>query len=483
MYLPKAEIWIWAGLMAAKFGTSGLRGLATDLLGGPAYAHVLAFARAMIDAGRVKSGETLYMAQDCRASSPALALEIAAALRASSLVPVDCGVIPTPALALYAMSRNAASIMVTGSHIPADRNGVKFYRPDGEIDKRDEAAIVAGATGFVGTPDTAVHNIANASAAALAQYFARYANLLPHDALAGQKIGIYQHSSVARDFLMQLLMHFGAEAVAIERSESFIPVDTEAVDADVLARMANHTRTLGLAAIISTDADADRPLVLDENGVQIRGDVLGIIAARFLGADYIAAPVTSNSAIAAATGATVDQTKVGSPFVIAAMEHGKTAGYKNVVGFEPNGGFLMASDAMVNGTVLPALMTRDSTLPILMALQAGSRNSSLSAYVASLNLPVALGDRLQDFPTEKGAALVAEIRGSDRAQIRFVEGFGKVQFIDTIDGLRMTLDTGVILHLRPSGNAPEMRCYVEAKDAATAKLILAEALRRIAAFA
>ena len=162
---------------------------------------------------------------------------------------------------------------------------------------------------------------------------------------------------------------------------------------------------------------------------------------------------------------------------------GIAAGYKNVVGFEPNGGFLMASDAEINATRLPALMTRDSTLPILMALQAATKTGSLSAYVSSLNLPIALGDRLQNFPTEKGLALVALLRDDETARAKYVNGFGTVQSINTIDGLRMILDTGMILHLRPSGNAPEMRCYVEAPDALKAKAILAEALDRIAAFA
>jgi phosphomannomutase len=469
--------------MAAKFGTSGLRGLATELLGGAAFAHVQAFARRMIESGRISAGSSVYLAQDRRDSSPALALEIAAALRASRLVPVDCGMIPTPALALYAMSRHAAAIMVTGSHIPADRNGIKFYRPDGEIDKSDEAAIVAGAAEFIAMPDVAAQSMVNESQAALAQYFARYQNLLSHTALAGQKIGVYQHSSVARDFLMQLLAHFGAEIVAIDRSENFIPLDTEAVDDGVLTRMAGHAKAQGLAAIVSTDADADRPLVLDENGAQIRGDVLGLIAAKALGADFIAAPVTSNSGIAKATGATVELTAVGSPYVIAAMESGLKAGHNIVVGFEPNGGFLMAADMEMNGVSLPALMTRDSTLPILMALKAGAEKGSLSARVASLNLPAALGDRLQNFPTHKGAALLALLRDDKNARAKFVDGIGMVQSINTIDGLRMTLDTGVILHLRPSGNAPEMRCYVEAKDLAQAKAVLAEALKRIMAFA
>ena len=39
------------------------------------------------------------------------------------------------------MQQGAASIMVTGSHIPDDRNGIKFNRPRGEILKPDEARI------------------------------------------------------------------------------------------------------------------------------------------------------------------------------------------------------------------------------------------------------------------------------------------------------------------------------------------------------
>jgi phosphomannomutase len=38
--------------------------------------------------------------------------------------------------------------MVTGSHIPFDRNSLKFYRPDGEISKQDEFAIIHSETEF-----------------------------------------------------------------------------------------------------------------------------------------------------------------------------------------------------------------------------------------------------------------------------------------------------------------------------------------------
>lgn len=41
--------------------------------------------------------------------------------------------------------------------------------------------------------------------------------------------------------------------------------------------------------------------------------------------------------------------------------------------------------------------------------------------------------------------------------------------IDTTDGLRVTFDRGVVIHLRASGNAPELRCYTEATTAAAAE--------------
>ncbi len=44
----------------------------------------------------------------------------------------------------------------------------------------------------------------------------------------------------------------------------------------------------------------------------------------------------------------------------------------------------------------------------------------------------------------------------------FGELCGKVKNTDLTDGLRITFQNGEIIHLRPSGNAPEFRCYNEA---------------------
>jgi len=461
-----------------KFGTSGLRGLVTDLQGHASALYATAFARHLLDAGLAKAGDRIFVAGDYRPSSPEIAATCIGALARAGLQPIDCGAIPTPALALYAMSKGCASLMVTGSHIPADRNGIKFYRPDGEIDKADELAITRiaaeiGDTIVDLTPGTAQ----NEERQAIELFLSRNRALLPAGALAGLKIGVYQHSTVARDGLIDVIAGYGAEVVALGRSDHFIPVDTEAVSAQTIEFMRGWAGEHGLDAIVSADGDGDRPLVADETGTPLRGDLLGLIVARFLEAKVVVTPVTSNSGIEAAGSYRVTRTKVGSPFVIEGMNKATAAGETAVMGFEANGGVLTQSDfAVANGT-LTALPTRDSFLPVLATLfLAKQRAKALSAIAADFHLPVAAADRLENFAVETSAALMAHLRSSPANLAAFLKPIGAVGSVSDIDGLRVTLSDRAIIHFRPSGNAPEMRCYVEAEDEAAASSLLEKGL-------
>jgi phosphomannomutase len=315
----------------------------------------------------------------------------------------------------------------------------------------------------------------------MALYGARNRLLLPAGSLAGLRVGVYQHSTVARDLFISVLTHYGAEAVALGRSESFIPVDTEAVSGETVALLQGWAVQHGLDAIISADGDGDRPLVTDETGTPVRGDLVGLIACRFLGATAIATPVTSNSGIEAAVGGAVLRTKVGSPFVIAAMNDAVAAGEKAVAGFEANGGTLTATPFTVNGQTLTPLPTRDSLMPVLavLALAAAAEAGRSLQIAAGFALPAAASDRLEDFPVETSAALMAELRSGANALAAFLAPIGVPATVSDIDGLRVTLETGDVVHLRPSGNAPEMRCYVEARDDAAAFRLLTAGLARI----
>ena len=236
------------------------------------------------------------------------------------------------------------------------------------------------------------------------------------------------------------------------------------------------TRQHRLDAIVSTDGDGDRPLVADETGAAIAGDVLGVLTALYLRAETVVTPVSSNTLIERMGAfARVVRTRIGSPHVIAAMqgEGGRC------VGFEANGGFLLGFDSDGRGGGMGRLMTRDSLLPILAPLAVSvARKTPLSALTAELPRRFTASDRLQGVATDKSLALVARLADDPQARQRFFAALGPEENIDLTDGLRVFFASGDIVHLRPSGNAPELRCYGESDQAARAAGLVKDALAR-----
>lgn len=435
--------------MPPKFGTSGLRGLVTELTRPCVSDHVGAFARAC------PTGTGLFVAHDLRPSSPDIAEMVAQAGRAAGLQVTMCGAVPTPALALVAMDAGAAAVMVTGSHIPADRNGLKFYTPEGEITKAHEGAILAALGQASGGP-VGLEPVYDQTAAA--SYIARYTSAYGA-ALAGMRIGFYAHSAVGRDLMVPLLEALGAEVLTLGWSDSFVPVDTEAVAPELRDQLKSWAAEHRCDAIVSTDGDGDRPLVTDATGAVIVGDILGQITAQALGAQVIVTPVSSNTGVGMSDRfERIIRTKIGSPYVIAGM--GQATG--RVVGYEANGGFLLGFAAMGPAGPLARLMTRDAVLPMIAALVAG-RATGLAARVAQEPARFTAADRLQDVPLAASQTFVRILLDDPARRTQFLAKLGGVEAaFNSIDGPRMTLDDGRIVHVRPSGNAPELRLYVEA---------------------
>jgi len=422
------------------------------------------------------SPKQLALAIDNRPSSYAMAQACAAALLQAGIEPVYYGVIPTPALAYQAMQDNMPCIMVTGSHIPFDRNGLKFYRPDGEITKVDESAILAAEVEF--SPLLELPGL-DISPRAAENYCLRYTSLFSRDVFAGKRIGIYEHSSAGRDLYQPLFETLGAEVVALERSDEFVPIDTEAVSEADKAKARAWSRDYQLDAIFSTDGDGDRPLLADENGEWLRGDILGVVCAKAMNMQALAVPISCNTLIESIPQfSRVSRTRIGSPYVISAFA--ELAGqYDAISGFEANGGYLLGSDVQINGKPLFALPTRDAVLPAIMVISA-AHSSGIAKLVNELPQRYTHSDRIQNFATEKSLAILAAGKLAP-AQLVARLGFGElaVERIDTTDGLRMTLSNLSIIHLRPSGNAPELRCYAEASTFSEAQDIVIKVLKKL----
>ena len=457
------------------FGTSGARGPVAAMTDRICFAYVLAFLRHAARQGEFGAGRPVALAGDLRPSTPRILAACAAAVQSLGGTPRFCGFVPSPAVALYAFANAMPSMMVTGSHIPDDRNGIKFNRAATELLKPDEAAM---RTDFV-TLDDALFDAEGMLRHAFplgdpvdveSAYVERYLAFFGADALKGMKLGLYQHSAVGRDILLRLLEALGAQVTPFGRSDRFIPVDTEAVREEDRALARQAAREHGFDAILSTDGDSDRPLLADEQGEWLRGDVLGILCARAIGATHVVTPVSSNSALEKSGwfSETV-RTRIGSPFVIEAMDAVRAEG-RIACGYEANGGFLLGTDIMnAAGRTLGRLPTRDAVLPMLATLVlAREAGMSLRALVATLPPRYTYSDRLKAFPSETSRQRLDQLRqGSVRDQLArlsaMFEGIsGTAVDINDVDGLRTSFANEEVVHLRPSGNAPELRCYTEA---------------------
>ena len=536
-----------------KFGTSGRRGEVVHLTQLEVYLNALAELEYLLSLplceGGISLGDEFFYGFDLRPSSSRYVAEqqdrgeiaqaIEKAIGEAGMKPVNLGQIPTPALAYYALSKVKGSIMVTGSHIPFDRNGYKTNTSRGELLKKHELPINEkvlevrqrlyeqpfSESLFDGNGrfKSGHHELMQVDTAGANNYVRRYTGFFDGISLAGFRLVVYQHSAVGRDIVVELLRQLGAEVIPAGRSETFIPIDTENMDREQLATIQSlHDQVVAshgqIDAVISTDGDTDRPMILGVDNGEVHffaGDRVGMVTAEFLGADAVVVPISCNDAIdlGQLKDIIAPKTKIGSPFVIAGMEKAIAKGKRAVCGFEANGGFLTGSDFTRNGKTLAPLPTRDALLPILAVLFA-AKEKGLTLSQLFKFLPKRYGSAalLKAFPRTIGQTIINRFSPSDsrisevvietsgmvlldenglklaglEAEIHAIESiiqelkelftavldFGDIVRINYLDGVRIYFNNGDVAHIRPSGNADELRIYAVANTQDRANTIV-----------
>lgn len=520
-----------------KFGTSGRRGLVVDLTQLEIYTNVVAEIHYLqslpLSEGGIQSGDDFYYAFDLRPSSTkyvennrgGLCQAVEQALKDGGMRPLNLGAIPTPALTYFALRNGKGSIMVTGSHIPFDRNGYKLNTSKGELMKKDERPInelVASTREKLmaqpfseslfdeqGMLRSKPLDLEPVLPEARSAYIQRFLDFFEGETLRGMTIVAYQHSAVGRDLLVEIFEKFDAKVIPAGRSETFVPIDTEAIDQaqlDVVQKLYDQAGQSSIDAVVSTDGDSDRPLILAPQDGKLcfcGGDLLGMVVAQFLHADAAVVPISANDAIDHGSLAKITEpkTKIGSPYVIAGMQLAIDKGRSHVCGWEANGGFLTGSDMNRNGKTLSALPTRDAMLPLLCALFAAkNQQMTLPDLFATLPKRYSRAALLRNFPRSTSLKIIERfsppdasmrdisfdasghisVRNSNDSQLDATEaqldiikgirseletifsserGFGSIVRINYTDGVRMYFSNGDVAHFRPSGNADELRIY------------------------
>ena len=536
------------------FGTSGLRGLVKDITDLEAYINVKATIDYLLGLGDIRPGGKVVIAGDLRPSSDRIMRACARAIVDAGCQVENAGKIPTPALIHHSLATARAGVMVTGSHIPFDRNGIKINKSVGEILKSDEAGILREVARVRGEEyrRSAASSPFDASGmlksslelppldrAAEETYIQRYLRGFDRAGLAGLRVLVYQHSAVGRDILPIILRGLGAAVVTAGRSDRFIPIDTENITGEQLDRLeelavAAEADGQPVDAIVSTDGDSDRPLVaavlpaaqVKPGAPRVRflpGDLLGLVVAEYLGADAAAVPISANDAVERRMREryiALAKTKIGSPYVVAALDELLRSGaHKRIVGWEANGGFLTGSDMELDRAVLAALPSRDAVLPILANLSAAATQKiSLSALWDRLPARFGRAGLIDDFAVTLSQTILAglipeggvievefdrEGHVFDRSHGRGMPmrlaqppardwlrskatlmrvftaalGFDDIARVNVLDGLRLYFHNGDVAHIRPSGNAPQLRIYANSGSQARVDQIVEIALR------
>ncbi|MBU1894837.1 MAG: hypothetical protein KJ983_03375, partial [Candidatus Omnitrophica bacterium] len=421
------------------FGTSGIREIVKFLMDKKCYAIADGLIYYFTEMGEITLAEgknLMAIAGDLRPSTDRITLmQIASAIKHGFKV-INGGNIPTPAIVNYGMYSPLGamiSLMVTASHCPVlpkniEQNGIKPNRTTGEVLKEDERRILKQVRealeiecmkpekenmfGKLGMRKKSKLSEEQKKWLEKAREILDEVNTNPaemyveRNELFGKifdetdKVPFIEHMSVGRDIIKTIFDKIGINYFSEERNKKWkekLVVDTEDVRPgleDVVKRTVDKyaEKQIKIKGICTVDGDTDRPALFTEDGTFIYGDKTGYLTCEYIcnlesmkdKKMFVAVTATVSRAVVQRLkdiGCEVAQVKIGSPYVVKAMEDrlakAKEANEEIIVcGFERNGGFLLGSDIMLDsGKVLKALPTRDAMLPIIAAFHLAKQNN------------------------------------------------------------------------------------------------------------
>lgn len=438
--------------MTRLFGTSGIRGEAKTLFTNQFCFDIgITFAKFLDEHNQ--SGP-IAVGMDPRGSSPRILEAIEAGLLFAERKVVDQGATPVPALNwVLKVAPYAGSIMVSGSHISANLNGLKFFAFKEEILKNHEKEIndiydrIKNKAKFQKSK-----HIIDEESRANESYQEMLINLADEPYPQWKLVIVDPGNGAQSDTMPQVLSRLGLSVKEINATiqGEFIARDTETEG--VLADLQKLVKTEKADMGIAYDYDGDRVIFIDENSEFIPGDYTGALIAKYSDTSKVITPINTSQVVDYLDKPVV-RTMVGSPYVVEAMKKHKAS-----FGFEANGGGISAE----------IMMSRDggsTAIKILNLLK--NRKSKLSSLVDTL--PRFYLHRVKvDCPRELNKVIIKEAK----------KKFKGIK-IEEIDGLKIWLDKTSWILFRPSSNAPEFRVFTEAKDKKRAKALAEEGMNLV----
>jgi phosphoglucosamine mutase len=345
--------------MARKyFGTDGIRGVTN----GANMTAAMAMKVGMAAGAHFRRGDhrhRVVIGKDTRLSGYMLENAMVAGFTSVGMDVVLLGPMPTPAVAMLTQSMRAdMGVMISASHNPYGDNGIKLFGPDGyKLSDEDELAIEALIDGDIALAAPSDIGRARRVDDAQGRYIHFAKSTFPEDlTLDGFKIVVDCANGAGYQVAPSALWELGAEVITLGVSPNGKNIN-DGVGSTAPDLLCETVVASGAQLGIALDGDADRLIVVDEQGHVVDGDQLmatiasGYARAGRLKNGGIVATVMSNLGLErhlAAQGIGLIRTAVGDRNVLEAM---RAKGYN--VGGEQSGHIIL-SDYATTGDGLVA---------------------------------------------------------------------------------------------------------------------------------
>ena len=316
--------------MTRLFGTDGVRGQANTWPMTAEMALKLGAAAGRHFRRDCKAAHRVVIGKDTRLSCYMLENALTAGLTSTGMNVLLLGPVPTPAVGFLTRSMRAdVGIMISASHNPASDNGIKFFGPDGyKLSDADEAAIEALAGAHVDLAAPMEIGRAKRIDDGLGRYVEYAKTTLPRGArLEGLKVVIDCANGAAYKAAPEVLWELGAEVIPLGVAPDGLNIN-KGVGSTHPRAAAETVVAHGADVGICLDGDADRVILIDEQGQVADGDqIMALMAARWaaeerLNDGTLVATVMSNLGLErflARQGLRLERTAVGDRHVVERM--------------------------------------------------------------------------------------------------------------------------------------------------------------------
>lgn len=421
------------------FGTDGIRGRTNEGVMTAATAMKVGQA-----AGRhfVRGGHRhrVVIGKDTRLSGYMMESALVAGFTSVGMDVIMTGPLPSPAIALLTREMRAdLGVMISASHNLFADNGIKLFGPDGfklsdeaeaEIERLIEADIPLATAEGIGR--------ARRIEDARGRYIHAVKQSVPPEIrFDGLKVVVDCAHGAAYQVAPSAIWELGAEVIALGVEPNGININ-DGVGSTAIEALQARVVAEGADIGIALDGDADRLIVVDEQGKKVDGDqIMALIATRMhekgaLTGGGVVATIMSNLGLErhlAGLGLTLERTKVGDRYVLERMKEG---GFN--VGGEQSGHMILLDHAT----------TGDGTVAALRVLSSLVRSGRPASEILHVFDPVP--QLLKNVRYEGGAPLEAE---NVKAAIADAEA--------------KLAGTGRLV-IRPSGTEPVIRVMAEGDD-------------------